>query len=1239
MGEVLIQAATTLVGEASAEQFAQLALGAGLGLAQSQLNAGPDREGPRLTSLDVMSGQEGAPMARVYGRSRIAGQVIWSARLHEHVDTQGGGKGGGPQTRTYRYSLSFALGLCEGEIAGIGRIWANGDLLDQAGLNMRLYTGAPDQEADPLIEAIEQDVTGAVPAFRDTAYLVFEDLPLDRFGQRLPNLSVEVFHPLSRSGGMEAMIRGVNLIPGAGEFAYAPDRITRCLGPGHEVPENEHVATGQADVLTALDALARDLPACRSVQLVIAWFGTDLEAGLCQIRPGVENRQKQTAPRAWLVSGQTRANAHVVRQIDGRPAYGGSPDDASVIHLIRTLKARGYAVTLYPFILMDVDGFPWRGRIRASGPDVAAALDRFFGTVTADHVAARADGVHYSGPATWSYSRFILHLAALARAAGGVDGFLIGSEMVGLTTSRDADRFPAVAHLQRLAGEARRLLSPSCRLSYAADWTEYNGVQDGQGEKIFHLDPLWADPEIDAVAIDFYIPLADQRPGDAPPDRTALAEQVEAGEGYDWFYASEQDRIAGLRTVITDGADEAWIWRAKDVRAFWSELHHDRPGGVRSARPTAWQPRSKPIWLTEVGCPAVDRGANQPNVFYDPKSEESRLPWFSNGQRDDLIQRHYLEALLGYWSEPDRNPVSPVYGGPMLPPDLVHVWAYDARPWPVFPGREDIWSDGPNWALGHWLNGRAGLMPLSGLVEALAKTTDLDRVDTRAMDGVVAGYVLDRPMSARASLEPLVRLFDLDVVEQPEGLMFVGAPDKAEPWPDTLRVEAGGLQIRHGAPLDRPAALTVFYLDESRAYQPSGLTERSAEEASGEGRPSERRLAPVYRLAISADPGMARHWVRTALQMAQMRAVSVSGIWPGAIYQLEAGSDYQMDGDLLRTRSVTESGRVELVSRSPRAFVRHGPAPGPEPLPVRPSTPVILRLDLPDLDLSPRHGPVLAAFARPWLGSLPVHVGTEAEPRLELARPARLGRLLDAVPAGVPDRWDRGEAVRVQMIAGHLESHDDLSALSGVQRLAVGTPDTGWEVMDVAEARLVAPQTYEVARRVRGIGGSVPRAHSVGDWCVLLDPAIATLPLAAGERGQALSLRVGPVVQAWVDPAVDQALHLPRAVTLARLAAHRLRLSWSERFRGLEPDGLGEPPRREEVHWQVEANGPWEQRRWSVAGDELIIEDERLVDWTGQITLSLSVPDWPDGELPRLSASLAWPMRQTAQCLPLSGSG
>lgn len=119
--------------------------------------AGSTREGPRLTDLHIQASTEGASIPAVFGSVRIAGQVIWAARFKEHVQTEevsSGGKGGGPsvRTRSYRYTLSFAVGLCEGEVARIGRAWANGAPLDLSTVAWRLHAGsetqAPDDRSD-----------------------------------------------------------------------------------------------------------------------------------------------------------------------------------------------------------------------------------------------------------------------------------------------------------------------------------------------------------------------------------------------------------------------------------------------------------------------------------------------------------------------------------------------------------------------------------------------------------------------------------------------------------------------------------------------------------------------------------------------------------------------------------------------------------------------------------------------------------------------------------------------------------------------------------------------------------------------------------------------------------------------------------------------------------------------------------------------------------------------------------
>jgi hypothetical protein len=96
--------------------------------------------GPRLDGLKIQGTAEGAPMACVFGRARVAGQVIWAARFLEGKVKGRAGKGG-PRTVDYAYSLSFAVALCEGEIDGIGRVWADGRLMELNGVAMRVHRG------------------------------------------------------------------------------------------------------------------------------------------------------------------------------------------------------------------------------------------------------------------------------------------------------------------------------------------------------------------------------------------------------------------------------------------------------------------------------------------------------------------------------------------------------------------------------------------------------------------------------------------------------------------------------------------------------------------------------------------------------------------------------------------------------------------------------------------------------------------------------------------------------------------------------------------------------------------------------------------------------------------------------------------------------------------------------------------------------------------------------------------
>lgn len=162
----------------------------------SRLFAPPGQRGPRLKELTVTTSSYGTPVPMQFGKMRAPGTIIWATDLVEQRQRRGGGKGR-PKVTTYSYSTSFAVDLSSRPILGVGRVWADGNLLRGAGGDlktggtMRIHTGEGDQAPDPLIAAAEGE--DQCPAFRGLAYAVFEDLELGDFGNRIPALSFEVF--------------------------------------------------------------------------------------------------------------------------------------------------------------------------------------------------------------------------------------------------------------------------------------------------------------------------------------------------------------------------------------------------------------------------------------------------------------------------------------------------------------------------------------------------------------------------------------------------------------------------------------------------------------------------------------------------------------------------------------------------------------------------------------------------------------------------------------------------------------------------------------------------------------------------------------------------------------------------------------------------------------------------------------------------------------------------------------
>jgi hypothetical protein len=167
----------------------------------------PDIEGPRLTDRRVSGSAYGTMRPKLYGTYRMAGEIIWSDEIKErkHKEEQGGKGGGGGDYITYTYDVSFAMALCEGECSGIRKIWMDSKLVytaaddssvgeliasEKIARKIKFYPGSIAQEPDATIEAVKG--SGNVPAYRGTCYLVFERLEISQFGNRIPQITVEV---------------------------------------------------------------------------------------------------------------------------------------------------------------------------------------------------------------------------------------------------------------------------------------------------------------------------------------------------------------------------------------------------------------------------------------------------------------------------------------------------------------------------------------------------------------------------------------------------------------------------------------------------------------------------------------------------------------------------------------------------------------------------------------------------------------------------------------------------------------------------------------------------------------------------------------------------------------------------------------------------------------------------------------------------------------------------------------
>ena len=559
---------------------------------------------------------------------------------------------------------------------------------------------------------------------------------------------------------------------------------------------------------------------------------------------------------------------------------------------------------------------------------------------------------------------------------------------------------------------------------------------------------------------------------------------------------------------------------------------HD-PEGLRG-------PQFDCAWVDELGCAAIDKGTNQPNKFLDQKSSESSLPKYSNGARDDLIQKQYLRAMHTYWGDQANNPVSEVYGAPMVDMSRAFVWAWDARPYPFFPNAVATWTDGENYPRGHWINGRTSGRSLASVVGEVCDRAGLTNYDTSALFGYVRGYVIDDVSDARSALQPLMLRFAFDAVERDGVLRFISRTGNS---PVTLPSDALALSADLEGRLEqsREGEAELAGRVRLRFVQTDGnfdvLSEEAilADDATHAVSTSEIPMAltrPEGRQVVErwlTEARVAREAVKFALPLSRID-IGAGDVVKVAADQSEGPALYRIDRVEHGPMQILEAVRIEPDVYTPSdlsdelAGVR-------EFVPPVPLTSVFM--DLPLLTGSEvEHAPYLAATGSPWPGSVAIYQSpSDSDFALNsfLAARASVGFLQAPLERGPVGRIDRGQALDVRMLHGTLQSIGDTALLSGGNLVAIGDGSpNNWELLQFRDAELIAPDHYLLSHRIRGQLGTdalMPDTWPVGSWFVVINGAPQQIELARNLRRVSQTYRIGPARRGYEDPSYVELTH------------------------------------------------------------------------------------------------------------------
>ena len=194
-----------------------------------------------IADFQINTASYGEVVPEILGTTRVSGNIIdyEDFTAHEHKTTTRTGKGGGSKHTdiSYTYTVAAAIALCEGPIAGIGKVWKDKEVYQYPNENIQLtlFNGAVAQAPWPYMTSKHPDK--ALP-YSGLAYMAgVVDL-----GDRgsLPQYNFEVYGKLRDTGD------GVDVNP-----ADYIDHVLQSVGADVQIEgiENFRAYCKAADIL------------------------------------------------------------------------------------------------------------------------------------------------------------------------------------------------------------------------------------------------------------------------------------------------------------------------------------------------------------------------------------------------------------------------------------------------------------------------------------------------------------------------------------------------------------------------------------------------------------------------------------------------------------------------------------------------------------------------------------------------------------------------------------------------------------------------------------------------------------------------------------------------------------------------------------------------------------------------------------------------------------------------------